>query len=92
MSNLSEASTRLANVPNLFGEINEANVVFCVDASGSMYRGLPTIKRHFAEALSVLSSYQSPRQFNIVHFADKVHVWCDRLAPLNPANQEVAIE
>ena len=92
MSHLSVASSRLADIPNMFGEISEANIVFCVDVSGSMYRGLPAIKRHLAEALAVLSSYQSPRQFDIVHFADRVHVWCEQLAPLNPANQEVAVE
>ena len=41
----------MKGIPTMFGEVLEKNVTFCIDTSGSMYRGLEVVKEHLIETL-----------------------------------------
>ena len=59
---------------SLFGPIQDRNVTFLVDTSGSMYFTLPTVKENLIESLLELSEH-ADCHFNIIEFNRKVKPW-----------------
>ncbi len=75
-------------MPNLFGEIREQNVVFCVDTSGSMVYSLDAVKEHLVETLYDLARRPGTR-FNVIEFSSEIVQWSDKMVECTP--QTVAI-
>lgn len=67
---------------NMFGDIEEDNVVFCIDTSGSMYSCLDVVKVHLIEALH--KKVQNKGRFNLIEFNTEVTKWSDSLIQCTP--------
>lgn len=77
---------------NIFGIIREKNVTFCIDTSGSMYKGLQMVKEHIAETLEKMGNSGKPYTFNIIDFNSEVKRWSDKLVTCTPQTVAVAKE
>lgn len=68
---------------NIFSGINQPNVTFCLDISGSMYSSLDTIKAQLVEHLfeQSTSSNASNRHFNVIAFSTEVYPWSNGMVP-----------
>ncbi|RDD40696.1 von Willebrand factor A domain-containing protein 3B [Trichoplax sp. H2] len=74
--------------PTMFGIIEEKNVVFVLDTSGSMYSYINSIKEHLIEALRILSSTDC--LFNIIEFSADISKFAEWLIPCNQKSWDVA--
>lgn len=79
-------------VPTIFGEVLEKNVTFCVDTSGSMYKGMDMVKEHLIESLTKMGESGKPYMFNIIEFNSEVTQWSDKLVTCTPQTVSVAKE
>lgn len=77
-------------IPTVFGEVFEKNVTFCIDTSGSMYKGLEMVKEHLLETLLKHASKGKPTMFNIVEFNSEVTQWSDKMVTCTPETVRVA--
>lgn len=77
-------------IPTVFGHILEKNVTFCIDTSGSMYKGLDMIKEHLIETLVKMANSGKPYMFNIIEFNSEVTQWSDKLVTCTPQTVAVA--
>lgn len=80
------------NLPNLFGDVLEDNVVFCIDTSGSMHNSLPVIKLHLQETLCKMAADKNKKFFNIIEFNSKVTAWADKLICSTRETSALAME
>lgn len=78
--------------PTIIGGIEEKNVTFLIDTSGSMYPYLPVVKEHLLEALLTRSFKEKDTMFNIVQFSSAVTPWADKLVKCTPQTVTVAGE
>ncbi|XP_002738838.1 uncharacterized protein LOC100372388 [Saccoglossus kowalevskii] len=83
---------RKSGVPTIFGELEEKNVTFLIDTSGSMYTYLQLVKEHLLEFLLSRAFHRGDCHFNIVEFSDQVSPWADRQVRLTPQTVTVANE
>lgn len=79
-------------IPTVFGEILNKNVTFCIDTSGSMYKGIEMVKEHLNETLSKMGDSGKPYMFNIIEFNSEVTQWSDTLVTCSPQTVTVAKE
>ncbi|WAR08091.1 CK016-like protein, partial [Mya arenaria] len=79
-------------IPTIFGEILEKNVTFCIDTSGSMYKGMEMVKEQLVETLKKMASTGKPYSFNIIEFNSEVNQWSDKLVTCTPQTVSVAQE
>ncbi|XP_060597084.1 LOW QUALITY PROTEIN: uncharacterized protein LOC132751004 [Ruditapes philippinarum] len=79
-------------IPTIFGEVLEKNVTFCVDTSGSMYKGIEMVKEHLNETLLKMGNSGKPYMFNIIEFNSEVTQWSDKLVTCTPQTVSVAKE
>lgn len=79
-------------IPTIFGEVLEKNVTFCIDTSGSMYKGIEMVKEQLIETLSKLASSGKPYMFNIIEFNSEINQWSDKLVTCTPQTVAVAKE
>ena len=77
-------------IPTIFGEVCEKNVTFCIDTSGSMYKGLEMVKEHLIETLLKHANKGKPTMFNIVEFNSEVTQWADKMVTCTPQTVAVA--
>lgn len=78
--------------PTVFGEVLEKNVTFCIDTSGSMYKGIEMVKEHLIETLQKMGNSGKPYAFNIIEFNSEVTQWSDKLVTCTPQTVTVAKE
>ncbi|GAB1606928.1 uncharacterized protein LOC115222756 [Argonauta hians] len=64
---------------NIFGEITQNNVVFCIETSAKMLSSLPLIKRHLELTLERMAANEKKIYFNIIEFNSTVLAWADKL-------------
>ena len=83
---------KMKGIPTIFGEVFECNVTFCVDTSGSMYKGLDVVKEHLVETLLKLASKPKPCTFNIIEYNTEVIQWADKMVKCTPETVAVASE
>ncbi|CAE1150681.1 unnamed protein product [Acanthosepion pharaonis] len=86
------ASSVDLNLPNLFGDVLEDNVVFCIDTSGSMHSSLLVIKLHLQETLCKMAADKNKKFFNIIEFNSKVTAWADKLICSTRETSALAME
>lgn len=79
-------------VPTIFGEVLEKNVTFCIDTSGSMYKGIEMVKEQLIETLTKMANTGKPYSFNIIEFNSEISQWSDKLVTCNPQTVAVAKE
>ncbi|XP_052286789.1 uncharacterized protein LOC127882276 isoform X1 [Dreissena polymorpha] len=79
-------------IPTIFGEVVERNVAFCIDTSGSMYKGIEMVKEHLIETLKKMASTGKPYSFNLIEFNSEVNQWTDKLVTCTPQTVAVAEE
>ncbi|XP_045195109.2 uncharacterized protein LOC123550788 isoform X3 [Mercenaria mercenaria] len=79
-------------IPTIFGEVLEKNVTFCIDTSGSMYKGIEMVKEHLIETLQKMGNSGKPYMFNIIEFNSEVTQWSDKLVTCTPQTVSVAKE
>lgn len=80
---------KIKGIPTIFGEVLERNVTFCIDTSGSMYKGLDVVKEHLIETL--LKQANKPNNmFNIIEFNSEVTQWADKMVKCTPETVAVA--
>lgn len=72
-------SNTVPKIPNIFGNVHEDNVVFCIDTSGSMHSALPVVKLHLQETLCTMAADKKKKFFNIIEFNSNVTAWADKL-------------
>ena len=77
-------------IPTIFGEVLEKNVTFCIDTSGSMYKGMEMVKEHLIETLHKMANSGKPYSFNIIEFNSEVTQWSDKLVTCTPQTVAVA--
>lgn len=82
----------IRGIPTMFGEVLEKNVTFCVDTSGSMYKGLEVVKEHLIETLLKHANKPQPRSFNLVEFNSDVTQWADKMVKCSPQTVAVAAD
>lgn len=85
------AAPKLSGTPTIFGETFERNVTFCVDTSGSMFRGLDVVKEHLVETL-LKHARKNQASFNIIEFNSEVTQWADKMVKCSAETVEVAAE
>ncbi|XP_060072510.1 uncharacterized protein LOC132552362 [Ylistrum balloti] len=83
---------KLKGIPTIFGETFEKNVTFCVDTSGSMFKGLDVVKEHLVETLLKHAQKSQPTSFNIIEFNSEVTQWADKMVKCSAETVEVAAE
>ncbi|XP_070537442.1 uncharacterized protein [Ptychodera flava] len=81
---------RKRGTPTIFGELDEKNITFLIDTSGSMYNYMEMVKEHLVEVLLSRSFQRSDCHFNIIEFSDQVSPWADRMVKLTPQTVTVA--
>lgn len=81
----------IRGIPTIFGEPLEKNITFCVDTSGSMYKGIDVVKEHLIETLLKHSQKQST-MFNIIEFNSEITQWADKMVKCSPETVKVAAE
>ncbi|XP_048769410.2 trichohyalin-like isoform X2 [Ostrea edulis] len=81
---------KLKGIPTIFGEVLERNVTFCVDTSGSMYKGLDVVKEHLVETLLKQANKSVSCMFNIIEFNSEVTQWADKMVKCTPETVAVA--
>ncbi|XP_022289084.2 uncharacterized protein LOC111101086 isoform X2 [Crassostrea virginica] len=81
---------KIKGVPTIFGEVLERNVTFCVDTSGSMYKGLDVVKEHLIETLLKQANKSTNCMFNIIEFNSEVTQWADKMVKCTPETVAVA--
>ena len=77
-------------IPTIFGEPFEKNLTFCIDTSGSMYKGLEMVKEHLLETLLKHACRGKATMFNIVEFNSEVTQWADKMVTCTPQTVGVA--
>ncbi|OWF44512.1 uncharacterized protein LOC110458274 [Mizuhopecten yessoensis] len=82
----------IKGIPTIFGETFEKNVTFCVDTSGSMFKGLGVVKEHLVETLLKHARKSQPTSFNIIEFNSEVTQWADKMVKCSAETVEVAAE
>jgi len=80
----------IKGIPTIFGETFEKSVTFCVDTSGSMFKGLHIVKEHLIETLLKHSKKSQPTYFNIIEFNTDVTQWADKMVKCSRETVEVA--
>ncbi|XP_069103634.1 uncharacterized protein [Argopecten irradians] len=83
---------KIKGIPTIFGETFEKNVTFCVDTSGSMFKGLDVVKEHLVETLLKHAQKSQPTSFNIIEFNSEVTQWADKMVKCSAETVEVAAE
>ncbi|KAJ8050982.1 von Willebrand factor A domain-containing protein 3A [Holothuria leucospilota] len=78
--------------PTMIGTIEEKNVTFLIDTSGSMYSFLPVVKEHLIEALLTRAFKEKDTMFNIVEFSSTVTPWADKMVKCTPQTVMLAGE
>ena len=79
--------------PCMFRNPHEKNVIFCLDASGSMYEVFDTVKKHLHRSLlRKAASEPAEFSFNLIQFGSEVTQWSDRLVKCTPETVAVAEE
>ncbi|XP_014790805.1 uncharacterized protein LOC106884100 isoform X2 [Octopus bimaculoides] len=64
---------------NIFGEISQKNVLFCIETSGNMLPVLPIVKNHLQLTLEKMAANERKIYFNIIEFNSRVLAWADKL-------------
>ncbi|XP_036367840.1 uncharacterized protein LOC115222756 isoform X2 [Octopus sinensis] len=64
---------------NIFGEISQKNVLFCIETSGNMLPLLPIVKNHLQLTLEKMAANERKIYFNIIEFSSRVLAWADKL-------------
>lgn len=83
---------QVRGIPTIFGEPFEKNITFCIDTSGSMYKGLEVVKEHLLETLMKLSRKNVPTSFNVIEFNSEVTQWADKMVKCTPETVAVAAD
>ena len=78
--------------PNMFGDVPEDNVIFCIDTSGSMHNALPVVKLHLQETLCIMAAHKNKKFFNIIEFNSEVTAWSDKLICSTQETSALAME
>jgi len=82
-----------AMMNQLFGEIHERRVTFCVDTSGTMYDCLDTVKDQLIAALEQRAQHaRNGDAFNVVEFSSTVVQWADEMVAWTPTTVAVAAD
>ncbi|XP_077999860.1 uncharacterized protein LOC144452613 [Glandiceps talaboti] len=81
---------RKKGIPTIFGELDEKNITFLLDTSGSMYSYLEVVKEHLIEVLLSRSFQRSDCHFNVIEYSDQVSPWADKVVKLTPQTVAVA--
>lgn len=91
-ANSSRRVNMSAQLSNMFGQVTERYVIFCIDTSGSMFRALDVVKEHLMETLSSLAAQDNAPMFNLIEFNSQVTQWSDKLVQCTPETIAVARE
>ena len=83
---------KMKNFPTMFGKINEANITFCIDTSGSMYGTLQLVKDHVTEAIFQKAVESKECHFNLIEFSSQVTQWSDKQVKCTPQTAAVAAQ
>ena len=84
-ANRMEYTTRTTEkLDTMFGELQERNVVFCVDTSGSMVLSLDVVKAHLIRLLETAAVDGKLSMFNLVEFNSEVTQWSDSMVRCTP--------
>ncbi|KAK7500061.1 hypothetical protein BaRGS_00008608 [Batillaria attramentaria] len=81
-----------ASLPNMFGEVLEREVTFCVDTSGSMFNCLHVVKEQLIETLMKHAQREGDTSFNIIEFNSEVTKWADKMVACTPETVQVAAD
>ncbi len=83
---------RPQGTPTIFGNLEEKNVTFLVDTSGSMYPFMDVVKEHLLEVLLTRAYRVKDTTFNIMEFSSNVVPWADQMVKCTPQTVTVAGE
>ncbi len=86
-----ETVNLLKHYPTLFGNVNEKDIIFCIDTSGSMYNSLDAVKEELKKTLMKLSLVPDSH-FNLIEFSSEVTQWSDRIVKCTPETVMIAQE
>ncbi|XP_072045980.1 uncharacterized protein [Amphiura filiformis] len=83
---------RPQGTPTIFGDLEEKNVTFLVDTSGSMYPFMDVVKEHLLEVLLSRAYRVKDTSFNIMEFSSNVVPWADQMVKCTPQTVTLAGE
>lgn len=76
----------------LFEDIREKNVIFCINASASMYDCLEEVKDQLIAILEERAKSEQPGMFNVIEFSSQITAWADQCVLCNLDTVKVASE
>ncbi|CAD5110872.1 DgyrCDS237 [Dimorphilus gyrociliatus] len=76
----------------LFENINEKNVVFCINTSASMFDCLEEVKDQLIATLEERARSDQPGMFNIIEFSGQATAWADKCVLCNLDTVKIASE